>query len=98
MLQELERVAEELSVKVTYETLTATVGHGGLCRVKDEYRVIIDKRASAQERAMTLAQSLAALDTDGVRMHARVRELIDYYARREQQRAARARPATASPS
>jgi hypothetical protein len=81
MLQELEQAAEQLSVKVSYETLTATVGHGGLCRVKGQYRVIIDKRASTHERAATLAHSLAHLDTSTVKLSAAVRKLVDYYAR-----------------
>lgn len=81
MLQELEQAAEQLSVKVSYETLAATVGHGGLCRVKGQYRVIIDKRASTHERAATLAHSLAQLDTSSVTLSSAVRKLVDYYAR-----------------
>ena len=85
MLQELESAAEQLSIKVSYESLSATVGHGGLCRVKGKYRVIIDKRASPEERALTLAHSLAQLDTSEVTMKPKVRKLVAYY------RAARAR-------
>lgn len=80
-LQELEHAAEVLSVKVTYENLSASVGHGGLCRVKGQYRVIIDKRASAHERAATLAQALSQLDTSDVPMSRQVRQLVDHYAR-----------------
>ncbi len=80
MLQELESVAEQLSAKVSYENLSATVGHGGLCRVKGQYRVIIDKRASAHERALTLAYSLAQLDTSQVFLSPKVRKIVDYYA------------------
>lgn len=80
VLQELERAAEALSVKVTYETMSASIGHGGLCRVKGEYRVIIDKRASAHERAATLAQALSQLDTSSLSMSRQVRQLVDHYA------------------
>jgi hypothetical protein len=79
LLEELERAAETLSVKVSYELMQASVGHGGLCRVKGAYRVIIDKRASVHERVATLAQSLAKLDTGGVRLSPKVREMVDYY-------------------
>jgi hypothetical protein len=79
LLQELERAADQLAVKVSYEPMAATVGHGGLCRVKGQYRVIIDKRATNFERAETLAVALAQLDTSDVRMHRRVREWVDYY-------------------
>jgi hypothetical protein len=79
VLQELEHLAETLSVKVTYEPLSASVGHGGLCRVKGQYRVIIEKRASVQERAATLAQALAQFDTSHLTLSPKVRQLIDYY-------------------
>lgn len=58
MLEELEAIADRLSVKVSYEALAATVGSGGLCRVRGEYRVIIDKRLQAGERLAALAQAL----------------------------------------
>jgi hypothetical protein len=81
ILQELERAAEQLSVKVSYEVMGATVGHGGLCRVKDQYRVIIDKRASVHDRVATLAYALAQLDTKAIVLPAKARKLVDYYAR-----------------
>ena len=86
LLQELESAAEQIAVRVSYEPLTATVGHGGLCRVKGRYRVIIDKRASDFERAATLAVSLAQLDTTDIKVSRKVREFIDYYRQRLERR------------
>lgn len=91
MLQALEDAATRLEVRVSYEPLAATVGHGGLCRVRGQYRVIIDKRATTEERVTTLAQALAkvaaarsalgaAFDVSTLGLPAAVRELIDYYA------------------
>ena len=85
MLQELEQAAEHLAVKVSYETFVATIGHGGLCRVKGQYRVIIDKRASVHERVATLAQALGQLDTTTASFSAKVRQLVDYYGRTPRQ-------------
>ena len=59
VLELLEAAAEQLKVRVTYEPLQTSVVHGGLCRVKGEYRIIVDKRASAEERVTTLAAALA---------------------------------------
>jgi hypothetical protein len=84
VLQELESAAETLSVKVTYEPLSASVGHGGLCRVKGQYRVIIEKRASVHERAATLAQALAQLDTSHLTLSPKVRQLIGHYVQMSQ--------------
>ncbi len=82
MLSELERIAAEFELKVSYEAIRASIGHGGLCRVKDEYRIIIDKRAGVSERAATIAEALAAFDWKSVEMSAKVRELVAYFALR----------------
>ncbi len=76
MLELLEGVAEQLSIKVSYEPLQASVGHGGLCRVKGQYRVIIDKRAVADERVTTLANALAGFDLDALYMPKPARALL----------------------
>ena len=80
MLQELEAAAEKLSVKVTYEALGQSVSAGGLCRVKGQLRVIVDKRSTAQERVATLAEALSSLDCSEVFLTPSVREVVDYYA------------------
>ena len=81
MLSELESVASAVGVRVSYEALRATVGRGGLCRVKGEYRVIIDKRAGVGERAATLAASLAGFDWQSLdNLKPKIRETLAYYA------------------
>jgi hypothetical protein len=76
MLELLETVAAQLAIKVSYEPLLASVGHGGLCRVKGLYRVIIDKRAVPDERVTTLAGALASFDTAALQMPRSVRALL----------------------
>jgi hypothetical protein len=61
MLELLEAAAEQLKVRVSYEALQTSVVHGGLCRVKGEYRIIVDKRASAEERVTTLATAVTTI-------------------------------------
>jgi hypothetical protein len=82
MLRELEATAEQLAVKVTYEALQASIGIGGLCRVKGSYRVIIDKRSSTGDRVATLAQALAGFDHAELDLSRPVRELLAHYALR----------------
>ena len=82
MLKELEDACGTLSVQVTYEAIAASVGMGGLCRVKGQYRAIIDKRATPQERASTLAEAISQLETSALTLSPKVRELVDYYAAR----------------
>ncbi|HLU64668.1 MAG TPA: hypothetical protein VKZ63_00240 [Kofleriaceae bacterium] len=82
ILEELEAAASALSVKVSYESLQAIMGAGGLCRVRGEHRIIIDKRAQVGERVATLAQSLAKFDLSGVELSPAVRDLVRHYALR----------------
>ena len=89
MLAELESVAARLSVKVSYEALAASVGSGGLCRVRGEYRVIIDKRTQTGERLAALAQALGQLPAlssalvappaDELELSRPVRDLLRHY-------------------
>lgn len=83
MLTELEAAAQALDVKVSYESIASSIMRGGLCRVKGEYRVIIDKRLTPEERVTTLAESLARFDWASIEsMQAAAQSLLRYYARR----------------
>lgn len=79
ILAELERAAEALDIKVSYEALAASIGAGGLCRVKGQHRVIIDKRTAPQERVSTLAEALSGFDSSGIELAAETRALLQYY-------------------
>jgi hypothetical protein len=85
MLELLEAAADQLAIKVSYEPLQTsgiqTGLRGGLCRVKGVYRVIIDKRASDEERVATLAAALATFDTSELELPQKVRDLIRTYDR-----------------
>lgn len=74
----LETAAAQLGVKVRYEALAASgpTGGGGLCKLKGDWCVIIDKKTAASERASILTDALASMDTDKVELPAKVRELL----------------------
>jgi hypothetical protein len=82
VLELLETAAEQLKVRVSYEPLQTSVVHGGLCRVKGEYRIIVDKRASAEERVTTLAGALVqvlkltSVASAAVELSPKVREVL----------------------
>lgn len=76
-LRELESVATTLGVRVSYEPMTGLVsGAGGMCRVKGEYRVIIDRRLRTSERVTLLADALRRFDTGAIEMPAAVRKAL----------------------
>jgi len=74
----LETAAQQLGVKVRYENLAAAgpTGGGGLCKVKGEWCVIIDKKTAPSERASILADALATMDTDSIFLPPQARELL----------------------
>ena len=78
LLELLESAADQLRVKVSYEPLQTAVAslHGGLCKVKGEYRIIIDKRTTSEDRITTLATALAKLDTSNLELPEKVREVL----------------------
>jgi hypothetical protein len=47
--------------------------------VKGQYRIIIDKRASDEERVATLATAVASFDTGELELPQKVRELLRTY-------------------
>ena len=74
----LETAAQQIGVKVHYEVLSASgpTGGGGLCKVKGEWRVIIDKKTAPAERASILVDALATLDTEGIFLPPKVRDML----------------------
>jgi len=79
-LEELEAVAAKAGITVQIDSLTGEgMGQGGLCKVRGQWRVIIDRRASAGERVVLLARALAGFDLEGVFLSPEVRELLERY-------------------
>jgi len=87
LLELLEAAADQLGVKVSYETLqSGIVGNnlrGGLCKLKTpsgmQWRCIIDKRATTDERVQTLATCLASFNTHELELPEKVREILRTY-------------------
>jgi hypothetical protein len=73
----LEQAAAHLGVQVRYETMTGDVaGAGGLCKLRGKWCVIIDRKAPPADRAATLTEALAQLDTDSVFLPPEIRDAL----------------------
>ena len=73
----LEQAAAQLGVRVRYETMTGdTAGGGGLCKVKGQWCVIVDRKTPPAERAALLIEALAGFDTDDVFLPPQLREAL----------------------
>lgn len=78
-LNELEDLAKKLDVEVCYHQLTGEgSAGGGICKVRGKWRVIIERRASASEKASLLARCLARFDIEEQFISPAVRRLIEH--------------------
>ena len=74
LLQELESIAEELSVEVRYD---AFEGRGGLCRYGGKTYLIVNDELNIGERVNLFCRALSRLSLDAVFIRPQVRELIE---------------------
>ena len=77
-LGELEQLATNLGVRVCYEAMTGlSQGSGGLCKVRGEWRIIMDKRLKAIERMQVISDALRSrFDTEAHFVSPQVRNLL----------------------
>ncbi len=76
-LAELEQLAEAMRVAVSYEPMTGlSRGSGGLCKVRGQLRVIMDRKLKPVERLQVLADALSKLDTQAHYVSPQVRRLL----------------------
>jgi hypothetical protein len=92
MIEALESAATQLGIRVRYDVLPmgGAAAAGGLCKVKGEWQVIIDKKSSPSERAGILTEALASFDTEAVFLPPKLREAVQL--RREMNATATAEP------
>ena len=76
-VEALEQAASQLGVQVRYETMTGDAsGSGGLCKIRGNWCVIMDRKTPPAERAATLIDALTGFDTDSVFLPPKVRETL----------------------
>lgn len=74
----LEKAAAHLGIRVRYETMTGdTAGGGGLCKVRGQWCVIIDRKTPASDRAAVLVDALANFNTDDVYLPPQIRDALN---------------------
>jgi hypothetical protein len=77
MTEALESAAAHLGIRVRYETMTGeTAGSGGLCKLKGQWCVIVDRKTPSAERAALLVEALAGFDTEAVFLPPEVRDVL----------------------
>ncbi len=76
LVEQLELLAERLGVAVRFESIE---GPGGLCRIKGEQVLFVNKDLDADDQALVMGAALSRLDIDSVFMPPQVRELLEAY-------------------
>lgn len=78
VVQALEGAAEQLGVKVRYDNLGpgGLLNGGGLCRLRGAWTAIVDKKATATDKASVLIEALATFDVEALNMPAKVKQLV----------------------
>ena len=79
-LGELEALAEKLQVQVNYDHFT-TEGNvsGGLCKLRGQWRVIIERKTSVTEKVSTLARCLSGFDLEDTYLSPALRDLLNQH-------------------
>lgn len=76
LLAELEELFKQLGVRLTYEALGGELGSGGLCKVRGQFRIIIDRRTTPGERVAMLLPLLLRFESDALPQSATLRDLL----------------------
>jgi hypothetical protein len=81
IIDQLEELAERFGVKIRYEAIKEDEDSihvvGGLCLLRGEYVVIINRNATTKDRIETLATALRHFDLDQIYLLPALREILD---------------------
>ena len=81
LLQELEALAERLSIEVSAGNLEGS--QGGLCRYGGKWRLFLDRGLGVRDRIEVFLRALSQLPMDDVFAVPEVRERIEEYVSRQ---------------
>jgi hypothetical protein len=78
ILQRLEGIAEQISLRIHYEEMKAFEFHiqDGGCKVRGEPHVFIDRKRPTREKISILARELEKCNLEGIYIHPYIRERI----------------------
>jgi hypothetical protein len=78
LIPALEESAVRLGVTVKYEALaqSGVSGSGGLCKVRGQWWLIVDKKATPSERVAILVDALSGFETESLGLPDKVEELL----------------------
>jgi N-dimethylarginine dimethylaminohydrolase len=81
ILGQLEELARSLGIEIRNEPIRkeSSFSPGGLCRFKGDYLMIVNSKATNEDRIEALARALSRFDLDQVYLRPGLREFLDRY-------------------
>ena len=79
LLYQLEELAQKLGATVRYENITMeeATSSGGLCRVGEEYMIIVHSRATVEGKIKVMTEALRHFDLTAIYIKPAIRQLIE---------------------
>lgn len=76
----LEELADRLGIPIRHETIRDELtGPGGLCRIEGKYHLIIDSKATVEEKIQIMTEALRHFDLSTIYVKPALRELLEEY-------------------
>ena len=81
LLNQLEELAEKLEILVRDENINIdeSSSNGGLCRVEGEYILILNSKATVNEKIQVIINALHQFDLSDIYVKPFIRELLEGY-------------------
>lgn len=81
LLNQLEELAQRLAIEVRYVTIRQEdfLSTGGLCRIKDKYIIVVNKKSTIQDKIQTLARAIKRFDLSKVYLRPALREFLEVF-------------------
>ena len=78
IVERLEEAARGMGIEIRYDQMPQPGYCGGLCRIRDQWVLIINRAAVPLERAELIAQAISTREINNVYLPPDVREFIEY--------------------
>ena len=79
LLSQLEDLAEKLGILVRDENINIeeSSSSGGLCRIEEEYVLILNSKATVKEKNQVMIKALQQFNLSGIYIKPVIRELLE---------------------
>ncbi|MGM0597044.1 MAG: hypothetical protein ACQES9_08410 [Myxococcota bacterium] len=77
LLEELETISEKLEIDLHYEKIKSLYPRkGGVCKIKQKYRIIIEPGINLSEKTAILSENLSLFNLDKIFIPPGIRQIL----------------------